>query len=199
MIQILKISDVRKTLLSAIISLGAISPETMAAQDIAIHNNIVYDISKSLSLGTEIALKSRTTLEIYGSVRPWKETSTEINKHWLAQAQYRFYTCQKYNGFYWGPYVHGGEFNVENPDLPFNLLKGIGGARYEGWFVGGGFGIGYEMILTRHFNIGLEIGGGYTYVNYGKYNCGVCGSKTADDNYNYWGMSKLGLNLIYLF
>lgn len=195
----LKKIPIGKAVILALLGFCAITPSEMTAQSIAIHNNIVYDMAKSLSLGTEISLKPRTTLELYGSVRPWKETSSEINKHWLVQAQYRFYTCQKYNGFYWGPYIHGGEYNMENPDLPFGLLKGIGGARYEGWLVGGGLGIGYEFALAKHFNIGIEAGGGYTYLDFDKYNCGTCGFKTDEGSYNYWGVSKLGLNLIYLF
>lgn len=176
-----------------------LSCASLKAQNVALHNNVLFDITKSISLGTEIALSPRSTLELYGSIRPWKEKTNEINKHWLAQMQYRFYTCQKYNGFYWGPYVHGGEFNMENANLPFGLLKGLDDSRYEGWFIGGGLGIGYEFVLAKHFNLGLEIGAGYTYLDYKQFECGTCGNLSKKDTYNYWGISKLGVNLIYIF
>lgn len=170
----------------------------LSAQDLAVHNNIFWDVMGELSLGTEIALKPRTTVEIYGGVRPWKKTEDSVNKNWFVQGQYRFYTCQKYNGLYWGPYVHGGEFNMENADLPFGLLKGLKTSRYEGWFIGGGLGIGYEYPLSKHWNLGAEIGAGYTYIDYKKFDCGTCGNLDKKDKYHYIGISKFGLNLIYL-
>lgn len=172
---------------------------TVRAQQVALHNNILYDIGKALSLGTEVAVGKHSTLELYGSIRPWKETTNEINKHWLAQLQYRYYTCQKYNGFYFGPYVHGGEFNVENATFPFGALKCLNGARYEGWLAGAGIGVGYEFVITKHLNLGLEVGGGYTRIDYKQFDCGVCGNLSKEDHLDYWGISKLGANIIFLF
>lgn len=103
------------------------------------------------------------------------------------------------NGFFFGPYVHGGEFNLGNRDLCFGLLKGLKPTRYEGWLLGGGIGCGYEYPLAKHWNIGAEAGIGYTYIKYKKYNCEVCGSLKDDDKYHYVGLSRLGLSLIYVF
>jgi len=169
------------------------------AQDFALHNNVAFDVMGDLSLGTEIALKPRTTVELYGALRPWQSSGDKRNEHWLVQGQYRFYTCQKYNGFYWGPYMHAGEFNMADASLPFGLLKGLKTSRYEGWLMGGGLGIGYEYILSKHWNVGAEIGAGYTYIHYKKFDCGVCGSLDKKSDYHYVGISKFGLNLIYLF
>ncbi len=176
-----------------------IGSSSAQAQHIAINNNVLFDVAGALSAGVEIPLSKKASFEAYGSVRPWKRGENSVHKHWLVQAQYRLWPCQVMNGLFYGPYVHGGEFNLGNHDLCLGLLNGLKPYRYEGWLIGGGIGAGYEYPLAKHWNIGAEVGVGYTYINYKKYNCEVCGSLKDDDVYHYVGISKLGLSLIYVF
>ena len=169
------------------------------AQHIAISNNLLFDVAGAISAGIEIPHTKNTSFEFYGSVRPWKRGETEVHKHWTVQAQYRIWPCQLMNGFFWGPYAHGGQFNIGNKDLFFGVLNGLKPNRYEGWFAGGGIGVGYEYALAKHWNIGAEVGVGYTYIKYKKYACEVCGVLKDDDKYNYFGVSRLGLSIMYLF
>ena len=103
------------------------------------------------------------------------------------------------NGFFFGPYCHVSEFNLGNHDLFFVWLDGLKPNRYEGWLVGGGIGGGYEYPIAMHWNIGAEIGLGYTYIHAKKYDCEVCGKKKANESYNYVGVSRLALSIIYVF
>lgn len=169
------------------------------AQRLAISNNALFDLSGALSAGVEIPTSRKASIEAYGSLRPWKRGETSVHKHWLVQAQYRMWPCQVMNGFFFGPYVHGGEFNIANETLCFGLLRGLKPRRYEGWMAGAGLGAGYEYALSKHWNVGAEVGIGYTYIDYKKYNCEVCGTLKDDDVYHYVGVSKLGLSLIYVF
>ncbi len=186
----------KKIFLLFLLMTGSLS---IHAQRLAINNNLVFDAALSISAGLEIPLSKSTSFEVYGSFRPWERGDYSVHKHWTAQGQFRIWPCQVMNGFFFGPYVHGGQFNFGNSDLPFGLLKGLGDNRYEGWFVGGGLGIGYEWVLSRHWNLGAEIGGGYTYLEYKKYNCEVCSRETDNDHYNYFGVNRLGLSIIYVF
>lgn len=153
----------------------------------------------ALSAGVEIPYHKKTSFELYASIRPWKRGEESVHKHWMAQAQYRIWNCQLMNGFFWGPYAHGAQFNIANKDLFFGILNGLKPNRYEGWLLGGGIGVGYEYALEKHWNIGAEIGVGYTYIKYKKYDCEVCGALREDGNYNYIGVSRLGLSIIYVF
>jgi hypothetical protein len=170
-----------------------------SAQHIAISNNLLFDVAGAFSAGVEIPVLDSNTLEVYGSLRPWKRGEDRVHKHWTVQTQFRFWPCQVMNGFFWGPYAHGGQFNIANKDLVFGLLNGLKPNRYEGWFAGGGIGVGYEYALAKHWNVGAEIGAGYTYIKYKKYACEVCGTLKDDATYNYIGISKLGLSIIYVF
>ena len=169
------------------------------AQHFAVNNNVLFDADGALSAGVEIPFSQKTSFEAYGSLRPWKRGEQSVHKHWLVQAQYRLWPCQVMNGFFYGPYVHFGEFNIGNHDMPFGLLKGLKPNRYEGWLAGVGIGAGYEYALAKHWNIGAEAGVGYTYIDYKKFNCEVCGSLKDDDAYHHLGLSRLALSLIYIF
>jgi len=189
----------QKTKVLLVLLLIAGATTTVRAQHIAINNNIMFDLMGALSAGVEIPFSKVSSVEMYGSVRPWKRGDVTVHKHWLAEAQYRYWPCQVMNGFFFGPYVHGGEFNLGGQSLVFGLLKGLKQKRYEGWLLGGGIGIGYEYALAKHWNIGAEIGAGYTYINYKKTDCEECGTSYGNDDYHYIGISKLGLTISYVF
>jgi len=188
----------KKTIISLLL-LVIFGSLTSHAQHIALNNNLLFDVMGSFSAGVEMTCSGSNTIEVYGSIRPWKRGEDEVHKHWTVQAQYRLWPCQVMNGFFWGPYVHGGQFNIGNKELMFGLLKGLKPNRYEGWLLGGGVGVGYEYALAKHWNVGAEIGAGYTYINYKKYACEVCGNLKDDGAYHYIGISRLGLSIIYVF
>ena len=147
-----------KKVSTLIISLLFLGCHFSYAQNIAINNNVLLDVIGSLSAGVEMPCTGKTSLEVYGSIRPWKRGERSVHKHWLTQAQYRIWPCQVMNGFFFGPYVHAGEFNIGNQNFPFGLLKGLKPHRYEGWLAGGGIGAGYEYALAKHWNLGAEAG-----------------------------------------
>ena len=169
------------------------------AQHIGIENNVLFDAAGALSAGMEIPFSKASSLEVYASIRPWKRGDISVHKHWLVQSQYRLWPCQVMNGFFYGPYVHAGEFNLGNQDVCLGLLKGLKPDRYEGCLAGGGLGIGYEYAIAKHWNIGAEIGAGYTYIKYKRFGCEVCGRVKDDATYHYWGLSRLGVSVTYVF
>lgn len=186
-----------KELLLALLSVMA-SVSTQA-QDIAVSNNTLFDVTGTISAGIELPVSSKVSWDLYGSVRPWKRGEESVHKHWSGQAQLRLWNCQVMNGFYWGPYTHVAQFNIANQGFPLSVFDNLKHNRYEGWLVGGGIGIGYEYILTKHWNIGAEIGAGYTYIDYKKYECKKYGKLKDDDVYHYLGISRLGLSIIYVY
>lgn len=112
--------------------------------------------------------------------------------------EYRWYTCQKFGGHFFGIHALGGEYNVKNVDLPFGILpKTEKGRHYEGWYVGGGLTYGYQWLLSEHLNLEGSIGVGYIYSPYKLY--GRCEKCLDKDHRNYVGPTKAALSLIYAF
>lgn len=197
-----------KTLLSLLILFMGIS--SVKAQ-VAVKTNLLYDATTTPNLGLEIGVGKRQTIQLFYGLNPWSFDSESKGKrqvkHWLLMPEYRWWTCSKFNGWFFGVHAMGGEFNAGNVNLPLpgkffkgeNLQEGVKDYRYEGKYLGGGLTVGYQWILGKHWNIEAELGAGYDHVWYDKYPCSECGAKLSKGNTNYVGVTKLGLSLLYLF
>lgn len=181
-----------------IISIVLFFATSLSAQHFAIKNNFLYDATLTPNLGVEFGLGKKTTLDISGGYNPFEFNDDKRFKHWLVQPELRFWPCEKFNGFFWGIHGHGGEFSVAGIKLPFGLFSNLEEHRYEGYLFGGGLTIGYQWVLGKHWNLEAAIGGGYARIHYDKYPCPGCGDKQETDNYNYFGVTKAAISIIYI-
>lgn len=83
--------------------------------------------------------------------------------------------------------------------MPFNLFKNLKDNRYKGYFYGGGISIGHQFVLSKHWNLETSIGGGYARIKYDKYGPDKGDPKKESDYYNYFGVTKATISLIYIF
>ena len=103
-----------------------------------------------------------------------------------------------------GIHAQAGQFNVGGIK---NNIKFLGtdfskltDSRYQGWMAGGGISYGYAFILGRSWNLELEVGVGYNYTLYDRFECAGCGRKVEEDHeHHYVGPTKAAINLVYLF
>ena len=146
------------------------------------------------------AIGNKSTVELTGSLRPWKREEKYVNRYWLIQPEYKYWTCQKFNGFFWGAYLNGAQFNIGGKKLPFGIFAGLKKYRYEGWLAGGGISAGYHWMLDNHWNIETSLGVGYDFIRYKQYNCvKKCAGLRDKGDYHYIGPSKASISLVYLF
>lgn len=90
---------------------------SLKAQDrFAVKTNLLYGgVARTPNLGVEIGLAPRWTLEVSGGYNPFNlQGSDSDNKklvHWAAMPEFRYWTCQRFNGHFVG--VHGlyGNYN----------------------------------------------------------------------------------------
>ena len=146
---------------------------------------------------------------MYG-LNPWTFNSDEGKKkakHWVLMPEYRWWTCTKFDGHFFGVHAMGGQFNAADINIPLpggffggdNISKGVRDKRYEGMFIGAGVTYGYQWIIAKNWNFEAEIGVGYNHAIYKKFSCGECGGKLGDGHTNYVGVTKLGLSMMYIF
>lgn len=183
----------------------------VAHSQTAVKTNILYDATTTPNIGVETGLGNKNTIQIFYGFNPWTFHSDTHGdrkaKHWLLMPEYRWWTCSRFNGQFFGLHLMGGQFNAGNVDIPLpglffsgdNLSKGARDYRYQGGYVGGGFTYGWQWIVSRHFNVEAEIGVGYNHVWYSKYPCYECGARIEKSGTNYAGITKLGLSLLYIF
>ncbi len=187
------------------------APAIIRAQEVAVKTNLLYDATTTPNLGVEIGSGKKNTLQLFYGLNPWKFTTKshgeKYGRHWMVMPEFRWWTCTKFNGHFFGVHLMGGEFNAANIDIPLpgfffagdNIRRDVRNTRYQGVFAGVGATYGYQWILNRHWNIEAEIGIGYNHVWYDHYPCYECGAKINTGATNYAGVTKLGLSLLYIF
>lgn len=185
----------RKVSLIAVIITGFCA--SGKAQEVAIKTNLAYWATTTPNLGMEFALGKKSTLEISGGLNPFEFSDNKRFKHWLVQPEYRWWFCEAFNGHFLGIHAHGAQFNVGGWDIPVGRLDVFKDKRYEGYLYGGGISYGYQWVLTNRWNFEFNIGAGYARIHYDEYPCKDCGTKMDEGNYNYWGVTRVGLSFIY--
>lgn len=174
------------------------------AQKITLKTNLLYgSYAQTPNLSMEFGLGKRITLDISGGYNPWNRTGSAGNNkklvHWIVQPELRYWTCQRFNGHFFGIHAFGSQYNISEYELPLLFGKGSKDYRYEGWAAGGGISYGYQWILGKHWNLEATIGVGYAYLKYDKYDCPKCGDYVGEYSKSYFGPTKAGVSLIYVF
>ena len=106
-----------------------------------------------------------------------------------------YYTNNMYDGFYLGPYVEAGNFNIG-----FWRGEERESYRYKGWGISAGLSLGYKFYLSKRFRLDLSLGLGYAHLQYDKYQLG---GEWADyplelkDTRAWFGPTKFGVHLVY--
>ncbi len=176
---------------------------SLQAQDLGIKTNLLYGAyTYTPNLGLEIGLGRKTTLDLGAGYNPWHRNGSDVNNkklaHWLGEAEFRYWTCQRFNGLFFGAHLLGSQFNISGHDLPLLLGRNSKKYRYDGYAVGGGFSIGYQFVLGNRWNLEATVGVGYARLNYDKYDCVKCGRKIESNaTRNYFGPTRAGISILF--
>lgn len=185
-------------LLSVFAVLGA------QGQDVALKTNLLADGFYNPSLGIEVSVAPRWSVDLSGQANFWNLERNRKWKHWLVQPEARYWFCQAFDGHFLGVHALGGAYNIGGVDIPLNMLgtdfRKLKDERYQGWMAGAGLAYGYSWSLSKHFNLEAEIGVGYVFSKYDVFYCAGCGRKKATDlTHNYFGLTKAAINFVYVF
>lgn len=174
------------------------------AQDVALKTNLLSDALLSPNLGLEIGLAPKWTLDLTGQFNGWILSNDRRWKHLAFQPEARYWFCDRFAGSFLGVHAHGGQYNIGGFDGKVHFLgtdfRKLKETRFQGWFVGAGVAYGYAWILGRSWNLEAELGVGYSYTRYDRFNCVECGRKLESNKpHHYVGPTKAAINLVYLF
>ncbi len=187
-----------------IMTMALLCVQVALAQKAALKSNLLYDATTTINLGLELALSPKWTLDLSSNYNGWTFSDNRKWKHWMVQPEARYWFCNKMQGHFIGLHAMGGQYNMGNIDLDFNFLgtnfSKLKDYRYEGWAVGAGLAYGYAWTLSKHWNLEAEIGLGWAYTRYDKFECKNCGEKVeSDKSHHYVGPTKAAVNLVYVF
>ncbi len=163
----------------------------------AVKSNLLVDATLTISLGTEFRTGRKTTIDVPFTHNSWGRINGRQWENFSVQPGVRFWTCEAFNGFFWGFHAHYGKYNIENmPSPPFS--ESMRDYRYEGQLVGAGVNAGFQWILGKRWALEAELGVGYAYLWYDKYNCATCGRRVSSETKNYFGPTKAALSLVFM-
>ena len=197
-----KIEKMKRLLLLVMLYLFTADP--IAAQgEVGVKTNLLYGATSfTPNLGMEIGLGKRTTVDISGGYN-WfnlKGSVADNQKrvHWIIQPEFRYFLCEKFNGHFFG--IHGlySQYNISEHKLPLLFGKDSKDFRFQGSAYGAGISYGYQLMLSKSWNVEFNLGFGYARMLYDKYECQTCGSKLESKTKNYFGPTKAGISLIYI-
>ena len=188
----------------AMVFVGMMLATQLQAQTVAVKTNLLYDATATINAGIELGLAPKWTLDVSGNFNGWTMSHDRKWKHWLVQPEARYWFCDRFAGHFLGFHALGGQYNVGHLKNNIKFLgkdfSKLSDSRYQGWFIGAGIAYGYAWVLNKHWNLEGEIGIGYAYSRYDRYNCAGCGKKIEEDkDFHYFGPTKAAINLIYVF
>lgn len=174
------------------------------AQETVIKTNLLYDATANANIAVETKVAQLWTAEMSGTFNLWKFSEGKQWRNYILQPEIRRWFCRPFAGHFLGAHLLGGQYNIGHIDMDFKMLGTDFGklkdSRYQGWFVGAGVAYGYDWVLSRRWNMEAEIGFGWTYTRYDRFNCAGCGQKVESGKaHNYIGPTKAAVNLIYVF
>ena len=175
------------------------------AQTVAVKSDLLTGgMLASPNLGVELKLSERFTLEAGVYYNPFPAGGDKRWKHWFVQPGVRYWFCDRMAGHFVGMHLHGGKYNIGGWDGHVKFLntdfRRLKDSRFQGWFAGAGISYGYSWILGKHWNIEAEIGFGWAYTRYDRFECAGCGRKVESDRvHNYVGPTKAAINMVYVF
>jgi hypothetical protein len=161
-------------------------------------SNTLYNATTTFNLGLELRASRKVTVDFPINYNPWTFSDNKKLKHWLIQPEVRYWLCEAFSGHFLGIHAHAAQFNVGGINFPVGNPSMFKDYRYEGYLYGAGVSYGYQWILHPRWNLELSVGAGYARIHYNKFPCRNCGTKMQESNYNYLGVTKTSLSLIYV-
>lgn len=167
------------------------------SQNIGVKTNLVYWSTTTPNIGVELALSNKKSIDIVTGLNTFTFNNNRKLKHLIIQPDIRYWFCETFNGHFLGLHAHWAQYNVSGIDIPFGRLETLKDNRYQGYLYGGGLSYGYQWPINKRLNLEVNVGAGYAHIKYDKYPCRECGAKINEGNYNYFGVTKTALSLIY--
>lgn len=198
----------RDSLILIMVVVGSFFTNIAYSQEIAIKSNLLYDVSGTISLGLEYRLSEKMTIDVLTSNNPWRP-NTNRNKRLnniLVQPEARYWFCESFNGHFVGAHAHYAYYNVGGDNMLLNSILAIStiskldfkNYHRSGNLVGVGLSYGYHWILYKRWSLEGTVGLGYAYMDYNTYENPVCGVMIAEEIKHYFGLTKLGLSLVFM-
>lgn len=159
-----------------------------SAQKVAVKTNSLYWLTTTPNVGLELAMAPRWTFELAGGYNPWtfdKEKNIKA-KHFLVTPEFRYWFCEAFLGHFLGVNGNYTQFNISAE------------FRSQGWAAGAGLTYGYAFPISRRWNMEFNLGLGWWYTEYEKFESRPCGLFLDRVSRHAFGLTDLGISFVYM-
>jgi len=175
------------------------------AQQVAVKNNLLYDVTGTPNLSLELRTGKRWTTELTLGFKPFPlynpfDYSQDVDKrqkHLLIEPELRYWICSPFAEFFISGNVFWTHYNIGGYKMPLGLMfTEVENNRYQGDAIGAGLSAGYSWILANRWSIEAEIGVDVGWTWYDRYECIHCGANFGPED-KIFVTPKAGISLIY--
>jgi len=160
----------------------------------AIKSNVAYLAAGVANLGAEVAVSDHWSIDLPVVYTPYTWARGYRLRFLYAQPEARYWLDRPLKGHFFGVHANIGVANVS--------LDNKNRYQTPDGFYGAGISYGFALPIARRWTLEFTVGAGYFYTEYDTYyNIGIPqGMRYEKDRpFNYWGIDKLGINVVYRF
>ena len=156
----------------------------------ALKTNVAFDAIGVLNLDYEVQVHRKMTLDIPVSWSLWDAEREHALRIVGLQPELRWWTgSEAGRGHFFGLHAHAAWYNMKWED---NRYQDNGRP-----LLGAGLSYGYKLPLGKHWGAEFNLGVGYANLKYNTYYTIENGALLNTRVRHYWGLTRLGLSLVY--
>lgn len=156
----------------------------------ALKTNVAFDAIGVLNLAYEVQLHRKMTLDLPVMWSLWDAQREHALRVIALQLELRWWTGSEVGrGHFFGLHAHTAWFNFKWED---NRYQDVGRP-----LLGAGLSYGYKLSLGQHWGAEFNVGVGYANLKYNTYYNIENGALINTRIRHYWGLTRLGLSLVY--
>lgn len=158
----------------------------------AVKTNVAYLAATVANIGVEYNFGNRYSIDLPIIYSPYTVARDYRMRFLVFQPEFRYWLKTPMKGHFFGVHLNIGAFNISVDDK--NRYQSPDG------FYGVGLSYGYMLPFARHWAAEFTVGAGYIYTEYDTYYNIPNGARFEEGTpYNYWGLTKVGVSLVYRF
>ncbi|HCR02904.1 DUF3575 domain-containing protein [Bacteroides uniformis] len=166
------------------------APQT-SSRYVAVKTNLAAWAGTIMNLAADVQVSEHFSVELPVLWCPWYVSDKHAVKTFTIQPEARYWLSKPGKGHFFGVHAHVGWFNVKwNRDRYQDTDRPL---------LGAGISYGYLLPFNAHWAGEFTLGAGYANMRYDTYYNIDNGARIDTRTKNYWGITRVGLSVVYRF
>ena len=158
---------------------------------LGVKTNIAAWAGTIMNIAADVQVSEHFSIELPILWCPWHVSSKHAVKTFAIQPEARYWLSKPGEGHFFGVHAHVGWFNVKwNRDRYQDTDRPL---------LGAGISYGYLLPFNEHWAGEFTLGAGYANMRYDTYYNMDNGARIDTRTKNYWGITRVGLSVVYRF